>query len=75
MAPRLNPAPNKADNPSDSLRVICSVWLLGVRRFHVGQSHLELTKQAGYTTAGQHLVASKTINPLLHLTGSPYTNG
>jgi hypothetical protein len=73
MALRLNTAPNKADNPSDSSRVICSVWLLGVRRTHVGQSHLELTKQAGYTSASQYPIASKTINPMLHFTGSPYT--
>jgi hypothetical protein len=65
--------PINADNSSGSLLVVCNDWRLGARRFHVGQSHSELIKQAGYTTAGYFLRVTKTINRLLLFEGSPCT--
>jgi hypothetical protein len=72
MAPRIIPAPFNADNYTGSLACRFNDWHTGARRFHVGQSQSELIKQAGYTTAGYFLRATKTINLLLQFEGSPY---
>src|SRR4029434_4321647 len=73
MATRVVPTSFDADNSAGSCTLAaCNDWRSGVRRFHVGTSHHELTSDAGYTTAGSPSLPPLSINLFL-CRGSPYT--